>query len=78
MALSLAAATEGGLVADKAVGAVVLHGVGGVIHSPVCVHLWPHTMIWSQYTIVHQIFVNPALHIVTTEWSKCEARLGMM
>ncbi len=34
---------EGGLMTDEAVGAVGLHGVRGIIHGPVRVHLWPHT-----------------------------------
>jgi hypothetical protein len=70
-------------MADEAVGAVVLHGVlRGIIHSPVRVHLWQHTMVWPQYMIVHPIFVkvtvHPALHIVTMERSDCKARPGMM
>jgi hypothetical protein len=69
-------------MADKAVGAVGLHGVRGIIHSPVLVHLWLHTMVCPQYTIVHPIFmkvtVHPALHMVVTERSECKARPGMM
>ncbi len=34
-----AIAMEGRLMGDKAVGAVGLHGVRGIIHSPVHVHL---------------------------------------
>ena len=34
-----AIAMEGGLMADKAVGAMGLNGVRGIIHSPTCVHL---------------------------------------
>ncbi len=83
MALTFAAiALEGGSKADKAVGAARLHGFRGIIHSPVHVHLWPHIMVWPQYTIVHPIFVkvmvHPALHIVTMERSECKARPGMM
>ncbi len=63
----MAIAMEGGLVADEAVGAVVLHGVRGIIHGPICVQLWLHKMVWSQYTIVHLIFmkvmVHPALYM---------------
>jgi hypothetical protein len=69
-------------MADKAVGAVGLHGVRGIIHSPISVHLWPHTMVWPGYRIAHPIFekvrVHPALHIVKMEGSECEARPGMM
>ncbi len=78
----MAIATEGRLMVDKMVGVAVLHGVIGIIHSPVCVHLWPHTMVWPQYMIVHPIFVkvmvHSALHIVTMERSECKARPGMM
>ena len=39
-------------------------------------------MVWPQNTIVHPIFmkvmVHPALHIVTTDRSECNLRLGMM
>jgi hypothetical protein len=69
-------------MAYEAVGAVGLNGVRGIIHSPVHVPLWPHTVVRPQYTIVHPIFVNvtvhPALHIATMERSECEARPGMM
>ncbi len=77
-----AIATDGGLMADKAVGAMGLHGVRGIIHSPIRAHLWPHIMVFPQYTIVHPIFVKVTvhlvLHIVTTERSECEARPGMI
>ncbi len=83
MALTFAAiAMEGGLMVGKAVGAAGLHGVRGIIHSPICVHLCLHNMVWPQYMIAHLIFmkvmVHPALHIVTMDKIKCEARPGMM
>jgi hypothetical protein len=83
VAMTFAAnAMEGRLMTGKAVGAVGLHGVRGIIHSPIHVHLCPHTMVWPQYTIVHPIFVkvmvHPALYIVLMERSECKARPGMM
>ncbi len=69
-------------MSDEVVGAVGLHGVRRIIHSPICVHLWLHTMVWPQYMIMHPIFVkvmvHPALHIITMERKECEARPGMM
>jgi hypothetical protein len=54
----------------------------GIIHRPVRVHLWLQMIVLPRYTIVQQILekvtVHPALHIVTTDRSKWEARPGMM
>ncbi len=71
-----------GHVVGMELGNVVSLGVKGIIHSPVRVHLWPQTIVLPWYTIVHPILekvtVHPALHIVMTDWSECEARPGMM
>ena len=54
----------------------------GINHRPVCVHLWPQTIVRPRYVIVQPIFVkltvHPALHRVTAESSECDARPGMM
>jgi hypothetical protein len=77
-----ATAMANGLMEGVVVGAVDESGVSGTIQSPICWHLWPQTIVLPGYTIVYPIFikvtVQPALHIVTTESSKCEARPGMM
>ncbi len=57
-------------------------GVGqrGIIHNPVWVHLLLQRITLPQYVIVHPILVKmtlqPALHRVTTEIRKWEARGG--
>ncbi len=62
------------------VGGVVL--AKGIIHRPLRVHLWPQTIVLPQYTIVQpileKVMVHPALHIVTMDRSKWEARPGIM
>ena len=72
---------EIGLVVGMEVGGVVI-SVKGIIHSPVRVHLWPQTIVLLWYMIVQPILenvmVHPALHIVTTDWSKWEARPDIM
>jgi hypothetical protein len=72
---------EIGLEVGMGVGGVVM-SVKGIIHNPVRVHLWPQTIVLLRYTIVQPILekvtVHPALHIVTTDRSKCEVRPGMM
>jgi hypothetical protein len=83
VALTFAAnSMDVGHVVGMEVGSVVSLGVKGIIHSPVRVHLWPQTIVLPRYTTVHPILekvtVHPALHIVTTDRSDCEARPGMM
>ncbi len=82
MALTFAAKSmEIGLVVGMEVGGVVI-SVKGIIHSPEQVHLWPQTIVLPRCTIVQptleKVMVNPALHIVTMDRSKCAARPGMM
>ncbi len=71
-----------GLMVGVEVGAVDMSGVSGTIQSPVPWHLCLQTNVLLRYMMVHPIFVNmtvqPALHIVTTESSEWEVRLGMM
>ncbi len=78
----VATAMADGLVLGVEVGAVDVSGVSGTIQSTICWHLCPQTVVLPQYMIVHPIFVKvmaqPALHIVTTESSKWEARPEMM
>ncbi len=73
---------ELGLMADMKVEDVVILGVKGIIHSPVKVHLWPHTVVLPWYTIVQtilkKVMVHPAFHIVMMDRSKCKARPGIM
>jgi hypothetical protein len=72
---------EIGLVVDMEVGGVVI-SANGIIHSPLRVHLWLQMIVLPWYTIVKPILekvtVHPALHIVTTDRSKCKARPGIM
>jgi hypothetical protein len=72
---------EIGLVVGMVVEGVVFLAKG-IIHRPVRVHLWPQTIIHLRYMIVQPIFekvtVHPALHVVTTDRSKWEARPGIM
>ncbi len=71
-----------GHVVGMEVGGVVSLGVKGIIHSPMHVHLWLQTILLPWYTVVHPVLekvtVHPALHIVMTDRSECEARPGMM
>jgi hypothetical protein len=57
-------------------------GQRGINHNPVRVHLLLQRTILSQYVIVHPILVKttsqPALHRVTTEMRKWEAKPGMI
>ena len=72
---------EIGLVVGMVVGGVVF-SAKGIIHRPVRMHLWPQMIVLPQYTIVQlileKVMVHPALHIVTTDRSKCKARPGIM
>ncbi len=72
---------EFGLVVGIVAGGVVF-SAKGFIHRPVRVHLWPQMIVLPRYTIVQPILekvtVHPALHIVTTDRSKCEVRPGIM
>ncbi len=72
---------EIGLVVGMVVGGVVF-SAKGIIHRPVRKHLWPQTIVLPRYTIVQLILekvtVHPALHIVTMDRSKWEARSGIM
>ncbi len=66
---------------DMVVGGVMF-SAKGIIHRPVRVHLWPQMIVLPRYTIVQPILekvtMHPALHIVTTDRSECEARPGIM
>ncbi len=57
-------------------------GQRGIIHNPMWVHLLPQRITFPQYVIAHLILVKttsqPALHRVTTEMRKWEARPGMI
>ncbi len=82
MASTFAAnSVEIGLVVGMVIRGVVF-SAKGIIHRPVCVHLWLQTIVLPQYTIVQPILekvtVHPALHIVTIDSSKWEARPGIM
>ncbi len=73
---------EIGLVEGMVVGGVVF-SAKGIIHRPVRVHLWPQMIVLLWYKIVQpfleKVMVHdPALHIVTTNRSKWEARHGIM
>jgi hypothetical protein len=54
----------------------------GIIQRPVCVHLWPQTIVRPQYMMEHpilvKVMVQPALHIATMDRRECNARPGMM
>ncbi len=73
-----AIAMDGKLMADKAVWATGLHGVRGIIHIPVHVHLGPHTMVWPQYRIVSPIFVKGRciLHCTLSQQTGVSAMQG--
>jgi hypothetical protein len=83
VALTLAA---NAVVAGEFVAGGVLGFVwpcwSGTIQRPVCVHLWPQTIVRPGYTIKHLILVKvtiqAALHIATTDRRECNARPGMM
>ncbi len=82
MALTFAASLmEIRLVVGMVVGGVVFLAKV-IIHRPVHVHLWPQTNVLPCYMIVQpileKVMVHPALHIVTTDRSKWEARPGIM
>jgi hypothetical protein len=68
-------------VVGMVVGGVVF-SAKGIIHGPVRVHLWPQMIVLPWYMIVQPILekvtVHPALHIVTMDRSKWEARPGIM
>jgi hypothetical protein len=72
---------EIGLVVGMVAGGVVF-SAKGIIHKPLRMHSWPQTTVRPQYMIVQPILdkltVHPALHILTTDRSKWEARPGIM
>ncbi len=72
----------GGVVGFMIGGVGRCRSISGIIHSPVLVHLLPHSIVRPLYLIVHPILLNvtsqPALQRLTTEMRECDARLGSM